>query len=789
MRIFLHFARALAVATMLAALASLAVASPARTAAETDGASLSSALIPAPAISRAGQGDFTLAANTPVLVLSDDPEAVRTARYFAAQLARARGTQLHIRSVATASPSAVVFQLDPKAELAAEEGYVLDVSPTGVRISARHPHGLFNGAVSLLQLAIVDGSRQGPIRIPAQHIEDQPRFSWRGLMLDSARHMQTPEEIKRFIDAMALHKLNVFQWHLTDDQGWRLQILKYPRLTEIGAWRIPAGTAGIDAKTGKPVRYGGFYTQDQVREIVRYAAERYIAVVPEIDMPGHAQAAIAAYPEFGTVPAPGVSHDWGVHNYLFNNEEKTFVFLEDVMTEVLALFPSQYIHIGGDETVKDQWKASARVQQRMRELGVPNETAMQAYLTARMQKFLAARGRRLIGWDEILEGGLPADAAVMSWRGVDGAVAATATGHDSVLSPWPTLYFDNPQGTGAGEPPGRINLISLETVYRFDPLPATISAEQAKHLLGVQGDVWTEHIRTADRVQWMSFPRAAAIAEMGWSTPEHRSWPDFLRRLPALYASYDALGIVHADSSFAVLADTHYLHEPERARVSLSTQTGAGDIHYTLDGSEPKAESPRYRQQLTLNLPTTLAAASFSGKQRLSRTIRLPLTRAIEQRRTSAQLKLCSEGIALDLEDDAPARGPRAVFAVDIQNPCWLFEQADLDNVRSIAAAVGAVPFNFQIGEAAAKIQFAKPLTPAGELLVMLDRCDGEEIARIPLAPAAASSAVTVLPAFPLPRRSGRHDLCLRFSQHRLDPIDTLDWVQLLDASPHARKR
>ena len=287
----------------------------------------------------------------------------------------------------------------------------------------------------------------------------------------------------------------------------------------------------------------------------------------------------------------------------------------------------------------------------------------------------------------------------------------------------------------------------------------------------------------------MTFPRAAAIAEMGWSPAERRNWPDFLRRLPALYARYDAFGIGHADSSFAVHADTRYLHAPERAVIALATATGAGEIHYTVDGSEPRPDSPRYQHALTLKLPATLATASFADGRRLSRTMRLPLSREREQRRGSAELKLCSDGIALDLEDDAPATGPRAVFAVDLQNPCWIFEQADLDHVDRIVAAVGSVPFNFQIGDLAAKIQFPAPTTPVGELLVMLDRCDGEVIARLPLAPASASAAVTTLPAFDLPRRSGRHDLCLRFSQHQLDPIATLDSIQLLEATPMPRAR
>jgi hexosaminidase len=746
-------------------------------------------IVPRPLLQEPREGAFRLEPGVTIVVAAQEAPAAQVGRYLAGQLARARGLSLPVRVVAPGTPAAraIVLRIDPSpsdTEVQVDtEAYQLEIGPRAVLVRAHDTHGLFNGVVSLLQLATAGGGR-GPIALPGLHLEDRPRFRWRGLMLDSARHMQSVEEIKRFLDAMALHKLNVMQWHLTDDQGWRLQIRKYPRLTEVGAWRRPAGAAGTDAQ-GKPVRYGGFYTQAQVREIVRYAAERYITVVPEIDLPGHAQAAVAAYPQLGNVEtAPPVSPDWGIHTQLFNVEPSTLRFLEDVLTEVMELFPSTYIHVGGDEAVKDQWKASARVQTRMKELGIKDETKMQAWLTAQMQAFLAAHGRRLIGWDEILEGGLPAEAAVMSWRGVDGAIAATKAGHDSVLSPWPLLYFDNRQGTGSGEPPGRLRVVSLKDVYDFDPLPSTMSEAQGRHLLGVQGNVWTEHIRSFDRVMWMSFPRAAAIAEMGWTAPPLRRWEDFARRLPALYASYAALGIAHADSPFAVLAQTNYDRGAGRATVTLSTQLGQGQIHYTLDGREPGPASPIYRDALSSKLPATLKAASFAGRQRLSNTLTLPLRHELAQRRRAGELKLCTENIAIGLEDDAPAQGPRAMFPIDLQNPCWIWPQAQLDGVGRVAAAVGQLPFNFQIGDLVNKIVFAKPQTPAGELLVLLDGCEGEELARLPLAPAASASGVTTLPATPLKPVRGRHDLCLRFAQPAVQPMYALDWVQLLDAPP-----
>jgi hexosaminidase len=404
--------------------------------------------------------------------------------------------------------------------------------------------------------------------IPAVTIDDAPRFPWRGMMLDSARHFQSPAFIKRFIEWMALNKLNRFHWHLVDDQGWRLQIRKYPRLTEVSAWRRPAVAKG--APPLPPA--GGFYTQADVRDIVSFAAARGVTVVPEIEMPGHALSAIRAYPELGLgVPIPpGTESDWGVFPWLYNVDDGTIRFLEDVLTEVMELFPSREIHVGGDEAVKDQWRASTAIQARIKALGLEDENALQGWLVGRMARFLDAHGRRLVGWDEILDGDMPPDAIVMSWRGTDGVQKAAAAGHDTVLAAAPTLYFDHRQGATAHEPPGRGSVVSLKDVAAVDP--GALAANT--HLLGLQGQVWTEHVRTEPRVAWMAFPRAIAVAEIGWSGKA--DYPDLLARLEPQLARIAPLGLKAADSAFRSAPP---LNATERDSTGLQTCSGKVDLY------------------------------------------------------------------------------------------------------------------------------------------------------------------------------------------------------------------
>ncbi|MEI9887653.1 MAG: family 20 glycosylhydrolase [Rhizomicrobium sp.] len=504
------------------------------------------ALIPLPAHLTMDPGRFVVGNGTALLFAKGDAGSERVAAYFKALVHRTRGLTLAARR--GKAGAIVLRRLAPDAT--GKEGYRLEVTPKGVVVSASQTAGLLYGTITLWQLLTQTSGMAHSVTLPALRIDDAPRFAWRGLLLDSVRHFQSVAFIKTLIDAMAREKLNVLQWHLADDQGWRLEIRKYPRLTQTGAWRVPAGEAArhdIDPRTRKPRLYGGYYTQAQVRELVAYAAARNITIVPEIEMPGHAMAAIVAYPRLGAgaKPPTKVSSDWGVFPYLYNVQDPTFWFLEDVLRETMALFPSRYIHIGGDEAVKDQWKASPAVQARMRALGIATEDELQSWFVRRIEKFIGAHGRRLIGWDEILQGGIAPGATITSWRGIDGAVAAARAGHDAVLSPAPVLYFDNRQVEGAGEPSGRGAIVSLRDVYAFDPAPAALSEDERRHIIGVQANIWTEHIREQGNVAYAAFPRAAALAELGWSPAASHDWPGFLARLPAELDRYAALGLRH----------------------------------------------------------------------------------------------------------------------------------------------------------------------------------------------------------------------------------------------------
>jgi hexosaminidase len=708
-------------------------------------------VIPRPLKVTSRPGEFVVGRTLTLKVPPSDPQAMATATSLRDLLATGHPAllPLEVQAGAARDGALVLRRLDEAA--LGPEGYRLTVTPQGIDLAANGPAGWLYGGITLWQLVRTNGVGPSSV-IDAQFIEDHPRLQWRGLMLDSARHFQSPAFIARLIDWMALHKLNVLHWHLTDDQGWRIQILKYPKLTSVGAWRIPAGGAAP---------YGGFYTQAQIRALVARAASRNITVVPEVDVPGHASAAIASYPALGERPGavPAVPADWGVFKNVLAPTAATCRFMEDVLTEVLDLFPGPYIHLGGDE--------------------VPATRSTAEDIHACLARFVVAHGRRAVGWDETLTPTLPHNAVVMSWRGVAGARAASAQGNDTVVAPDPQLYFDHRQGLADWEPPGRLLPITLRDVYQFEPLAADLGAAQRAHVLGLQGSVWTEHVRTEQRVAVMAFPRLAALAEVGWSEPANRNWPDFERRMAVQVRRYRQLGLPFDESLFGVDGRVDYAPDASSATITLSHQADFGDIRYTTDGTAPAAQSQRYDGPFKVTPGAAIVAATFLQTVALSRTFRWQTHPGLAGLRSSMELSLCGTAVPLALEASGPERGPRAIFAVDIEHPCWIWKGADLGSVVSLVAAVGRVPFNFQIGADRERLRFASPTTVAGELLVHLDSCEGTLYARLPLAPARQSQSVTVLPAYRVPAVQGRHDLCLQFAQRGPDPLWVLDRLEL----------
>ncbi len=756
---------------LMALVALAATPSGARAASNT--APAEPALIPAPASMQLRTGSFPVDPATPIRAL--DPQARLAAEQFAGFVARTHGLQLKIQEAKGDHKGAIHFRIDPKAIGTGPESYTLDADPQRIVVSARDPRGLFYGAVTLWQLLESNGSDRA--RVPALHIDDSPRFAWRGLMLDSARHFQTVDQIKQLLDAMALHKLNTFHWHLTDDQGWRIEIKQYPKLTEVGGCRIPAGDGGVGSD-GKPRPYCGYYTQDQVRDVVRYAAERQITVMPEIDVPGHATAAITAYPQLGVLDTPlVVSNEWGVNTNLFNTEESTFVFLENVLGEVASLFPGTYVHVGGDEAVKDQWKASARVQERIRELGVKDEAGMQSYLIKRLEKFLVAHHKRLIGWDEILEGGLPPEATVMSWRGIEGGITAANQGHDVVMAPSNVLYLDYLQTDSPNETPGRPATITLKQVYAFELVPAALAADKRAHILGLQANVWTEHMRSFARVEHAIFPRIAALAETAWSPQTAKDWDGFVARLPAQLQRYRAMDIAYAQTPFEVRSALVEDRKQGKVQVSLSNTLDYADMRYTTDGSEPIASSQRYSAPFELKLPAELRAATFVD----GRALATPSMRAIDAAslltRSDEELAMCTGALMLRLEDDGPAEGERAIFNADIFNPCWEWKAANLDGIASIAVRAGRMPYYFQLAHDEPSRKFKPAKTAHGELEIRAG-CEGAVLATVPMPAAVDADGFVELKAALKPTTAPQ-DLCIYFTGDTRPTMWVLDRVTL----------
>ena len=485
-------------------------------------------VIPMPVLVEALEGSFVLGIDT---VIVAGPGTSLKAEQLAGFLRPATGFALPVLEESSSVP-AIYLMLDDRLKGLGSEGYELEVLSSGVKLRASSLTGLFYAGQSFRQLLppeIFSDARVETVwQANAVRISDQPRFAWRGVHLDCARHFMPLEFVFKLLDLMALHKLNTFHWHLTEDQGWRLEIKKYPKLTTVGAWRaqtiIGHGYQENPNFDGKP--HGGFYTQDQARAVVKYAAALHITVVPEIELPGHAQAAIAAYPELGNTGAQlKVGERWGIIEQVLNPNETTFEFLQGVLEEVLEIFPGTYVHVGGDECPKTEWKQSPVAQARMRELGLEDEDQMQAYFIGRMDYFLNSRGRKLIGWDEILEGGLASNATVMSWRGEAGGIEAARMGQDVVMTPGSHVYFDHYQSEDQSREPLAIGgFTPLEKVYGYEPIPAELSPKEAKHVLGSQAQMWTEYVPTSSHAEYMIFPRLCALCEVLWTPAKQKDY-------------------------------------------------------------------------------------------------------------------------------------------------------------------------------------------------------------------------------------------------------------------------
>ncbi len=732
-------------------------------------------LIPQPASLRVDARADTFVVDAGTVLHPEDDAARRVATQLNAFLEKAGRAPLRIDDE---GHHRIRLGIDANSDIPAA-GYVLDVASDGITLRASSETGLFHGAITLWQLLTkTDDAR---VVLPAMHIADAPRFPWRGYMLDSARHFQTPAQVKHLLDTMALHKLNVFHWHVTDDQGWRIEIKRYPKLTETGGCRIPAGDAGIDPANGQPAPYCGWYSQDDIRDIVAHAAALHITVVPEIDLPGHATAAIAAYPALGTEGKPiPVSAHRGIHANLFNVDEATFTFLDGVFAEVAQLFPAQYIHVGGDEAIKTQWQASPHVQARMRELGLADEAALQSWFIHRLETILHTHGKRLIGWDEILDGGLAPDATVMSWRGTEGGIAAARQGHDVVMSPVSHLYLDYLQTASADEPAGRPQprLLPLRTFYHFEPVPDALDATQQRHILGLQANMWTTDDVRFSAVEHNTFPRLLAVAETGWTPKARKDYLDFLRRLPAWNTRYEKLGVNYARTPFQVLLDAEPAASGNAAKVSLGNPLGYA-IHYTLDGSEPTWRSPRYQAQtikdaprqplaLQVAIPATLKAAAFGDDGLPLQPANLfHLTADSLRSRGSAQLPPCTaDGPVLRMQDDTvQANGERALFNVAVMQPCWRWEQAPLAGIGHVEVRAGRLPYIIdQSEEENARRRFLPARSAHGELDLRIGSCEGEVIASTPLPPQPDADGFINLRAPLLRHVDANADLCIRFS-------------------------
>ena len=551
-------------------------------------------LVPEPAWINISEGSYRISAAAPIYIASDDPDLRMAAAYLQERLLSSAGMNLAIE-VNPDKGKGIHLEMGELASSTHPEGYELVVSGNGISIKANAARGVFYGIQTLLQLLPPDvygsdGSLEIKDLVVRQvEVRDEPRYDWRGMHLDVGRHIYPVEFVKKYIDLIAMHKMNVFHWHLTEDQGWRIEIQQYPLLTEIGSVR----------KTAEGGTYGGFYTQDEIKEIVDYARTRFVDVMPEIELPGHSVAALAAYPELSCTGGPfEVRTAWGVSEDVYcAGKEETFEFLENVIDEVVELFPFEYFHIGGDECPKVRWEDCADCQSRIRQEGLSNEHELQSWFIRRIEQYLDTKGKRMVGWDEILEGGLAPKATVMSWRGMQGGIDAAREFHDVIMSPTSHCYFDYYQGDAQYEPKAIGGYLPLEKVYSFEHTPDELSADEAIHILGAQGNVWTEYIPTTEQVEYMAVPRMCALAEVVWSPKSVRDYELFLFRMKEHYRRLDALDVnyrvpvpVVTNSSFVFLREF---------TLELHKAVEGAKILFTTDGTDPEVGGVEYTEPLT----------------------------------------------------------------------------------------------------------------------------------------------------------------------------------------------
>ena len=562
-------------------------------------------IVPKPQSLTPKAGNFKLSAAT-VIVLDNEGE-VPAANFLNDYLSRFYGFTLKLAK--KASKNFIRLSVKHLLVPGVDGKYDMQVAPAAINISGDDYQGAFYGVQTLLQL--LPTKKIATANIPCVDIMDEPRFKYRGLHLDVARHFMPVDFIKKYIDYIACYKLNTFHWHLTDDQGWRIEIKKYPRLTSVGGWRDGTIAGHYPGTSNDNIDYGGFYTQQEVKEIVQYAKERFVTIIPEIEMPGHASAAIAAHPELSCFPTettviPGIASEaskkkagkkvqetWGVFEDVFAPTEYTFNFLENVIDEVVALFPATYIHIGGDECPKEAWKRSAFCQQLIKEKGLKDEHGLQSYFIQRMEKYINSKGKKIIGWDEILEGGLAPNATVMSWRGEEGGIAAAKQGHDVIMTPGSHCYLDHSQSKN--EDSVTIGgYLPIETVYSYDPVPAVLTAGEAKHILGAQGNVWTEYMKTPGKVEYMLFPRLAALSEMLWTKKENKGWDDFEKRLPVVFERLDMESVNYSTTYYDLKAEVKRTHKNNGVIWKMSTKREMVTYKITTPKIIPKGTIGKY---------------------------------------------------------------------------------------------------------------------------------------------------------------------------------------------------